>query len=309
MTLKIPTSDDGDKMEPVRIYVGADRSQLLAVKILEHSIKRHTNLTVQVFPMLDLPIKKTKDPRQGQRTGFSFSRFCIPDLAGYTGKAIYMDADMLVFRDISELWNWQFDNHTVLLQRPLLDQQASKANKQTSEKRIRQCAVMVIDCQKNKWKIDDIIDDLDSQKFSYEDLMYRLCILEDEKIGEVLPFEWNSLEHYDQRTCLIHYTDMNTQPWVSTLNQNASKWYSEVSLMLSNKSLGWSEIFNEVKEGYFRPSLAIDILLHSYIPLRSYFIYNSILRALDILLGYTPHKTVYAAKAERDKLIKKNQSP
>src|SRR5690348_7515960 len=113
-------------METVRVYVGTDRSQLLAVKILEHSIKRHTKLPVEVHPMLDLPIRKTKDPRQGQRTGFSFSRFCIPDLAGYKGRAIYMDADMLVFKDIAELWNWPFDSHTILLQKTLTEEQARK---------------------------------------------------------------------------------------------------------------------------------------------------------------------------------------
>ena len=80
--------------ETVRVYVGTDRSQVLAVKVLEHSIKRHTKLDVVVHPMLDLPIKQPLDPRNWQRTGFSFSRFCIPKLSNYSGKAINLDADM-----------------------------------------------------------------------------------------------------------------------------------------------------------------------------------------------------------------------
>jgi hypothetical protein len=35
-------------------------------------------LTVEVHRMLDLPLPEPKDPRQGNRTGFSFARFAIP---------------------------------------------------------------------------------------------------------------------------------------------------------------------------------------------------------------------------------------
>ena len=88
----------------IKVYVGADRSQQLAVKVLEYSIQRHTTAPVEVIPMIDLPVPVPKDPRNGQRTGFSYSRFCIPKLAGYSGRAVYMDADMQVFKDIQELW-------------------------------------------------------------------------------------------------------------------------------------------------------------------------------------------------------------
>ena len=100
----------------IRVFVGTDRSQQLAVPVLEYSIKRHTTAKVEVIPMLDLPVPKPKDPRNGQRTGFSYSRFCIPKLAGYKGKAIYMDADMIVFNDIRELWNIPFDGAKVVIQ-------------------------------------------------------------------------------------------------------------------------------------------------------------------------------------------------
>ena len=291
-------------MDPVRVYVGTDRSQLLAVKVLEHSIKRHTQLPVEVYPMLDLPIRKTKDPRQRQRTGFSFSRFCIPNLCNYNGRAIYMDADMLVFKDIAELWNWPFENHTILLQRTLNNEQAKKNKHGAPPRRIRQCAVMLIDCQNNTWKIDDIIDSLDTKKYTYEDLMYDLCIIDDDKVGEVLPFEWNSLEHYDQGTRLIHYTDMNTQPWTSTMNPWAEKWFEEVRLMLSNGSLTWAELKGEIKLGYFRPSLVLDLNFGHLVPKFLESAFNFSQKLWDKFLGFKPHKEVYAAKALRDKLIK-----
>ena len=72
----------GDAGDTARIYVGTDRSQLLAVKVLEYSIKRHASIPVELTPMVDLALPEPKDPRQGKRTGFSFARFAIPELAG-----------------------------------------------------------------------------------------------------------------------------------------------------------------------------------------------------------------------------------
>src|SRR6185312_15864924 len=58
----------------VRVYVGTDRSQLLAVAVLEHSIRRHTRRPVQVCPLIDLNLPEPRDVRQGSRTNFSFAR-------------------------------------------------------------------------------------------------------------------------------------------------------------------------------------------------------------------------------------------
>lgn len=128
--------------EVIRVYVGVDRSQLLAVPVLEYSIKRHTTAKVEVIPMLDLPVPEPKDPRNGQRTGFSFSRFCIPKLAGYKGKAIYMDADMLVFRDIRELWNIPFDGAKIIIQQEVkfADESTQKVvHRKPARSNVRSC--------------------------------------------------------------------------------------------------------------------------------------------------------------------------
>ena len=140
----------------IKVYVGADRSQQLAIKVLEHSIKRHTTAPVEVIQMVDLPVPTPADPRNGQRTGFSYSRFCIPKLAGYSGRAIYMDADMQVFKDIRRLWELPFNGAKVLVQQEVkhLDMTMSKEN--APQKRIKQCAVMLLDCSRLNWDIKDI---------------------------------------------------------------------------------------------------------------------------------------------------------
>ena len=246
-------------VEPIRVFVGADRSQQLAIAVLEHSIRRHTKEPVEVIPMVDLEVPVPVDPRNQARTGFSFSRFCIPKLAGYRGRAIYMDADMQVFKDIRELWELPFNGRKVLIQREVkhLDQTLKLSN--APQKRIKQCAVMLLDCERLDWDVERIVAQLDAGDYGYESLMYELCVLAEEDVGYEVPFEWNSLEHFDANTRLIHYTDMGTQPWVSTRNPNANLWLDEVRQMLRSGLLSLEQVQVEIQAGYFRPSLLRDI--------------------------------------------------
>lgn len=289
-------------MAKYKVFVGTDTSQALAVKVLEHSIKKYASEEVEVIPMCDMPVPIPKHVRNQQRTGFSFSRFCIPKLMNYQGRAVYLDADMLVFSDIIELFKWPMKEHKVIIQKPLLDNQAHTGHKiGAPKKRIRQCSVMVIDCEKNQWDVEEIVRGLDEQKYNYEQLMYELCILQEQDIGEELPFTWNSLEVYDKNTQLIHYTDMKTQPWVNPRNVFGDVWFKEVREMVEDGSLLESKIREEIKKGYFRPSLLLDIYYHQLVPRSLFYIWVALLSSMDKLLGFEPHKEVYA----RSRLIKK----
>jgi lipopolysaccharide biosynthesis glycosyltransferase len=295
-------------MEPVRVFVGADRSQLLAVKVLAHSIKRHTSLPVDVQPMVDLPVRTPQDPLNWQRTGFSFSRFCIPELAGYRGKALYLDADMLVFKDIASLWTLPFNDAKVIIQSEL-----PEAHQQTHKKpgapaqRIKQCAVMLLDCDRLRWQIDQIIDGLDQGAYDYEKLLYDLCILDESEIEYAVPFCWNSMEYYDSReTALIHYTDMATQPWVYAQNPYGYLWLKEVRLMLKDGALTWADLKQEIDLGYFRPSLLIDLRWGHWLPQFLQPQFQKLMRLLD--RGYQPHKEVYRQKKIRVKAVKERQA-
>lgn len=288
----------------IRVYVGVDRSQLLAVPVLEYSIKRHTTAKVEVIPMLDLPVPAPKDPRNGQRTGFSFSRFCIPKLAGYKGRAIYMDADMLVFQDIRSLWNLPFNGAKILIQEEVKFTDITIAKENAPKERKKQCAVMLLDCARLDWDVEKIVQGMDDDLYTYEQLMSDLCILPEIEVGYDIPFEWNSLEHYDESTCLIHYTDMGTQPWASTRNSNGYLWFDEVRRMLKAGVLHLDSIREEIANGYFRPSLYREIRYGHFVPkaLRSFF--NEKNEIFDKLSGYIPHKSVYELKRIRNKAIK-----
>ncbi len=71
---------------PLRGYVGAAESDMIAARVLEHSIKKHASRKVEFVPMLmSMPLPKDKHNRPVTR--FSFKRFLIPELAGYRGRA------------------------------------------------------------------------------------------------------------------------------------------------------------------------------------------------------------------------------
>ena len=63
--------DYGPLTEPIRVYVGTDDTQMVAVQVLEYSIRRFATRPVEVIPMLNLPVPMPKDPANRPRTGFS----------------------------------------------------------------------------------------------------------------------------------------------------------------------------------------------------------------------------------------------
>ncbi len=258
--------------------------------------------------MIDLPVRSPQDPLNWQRTGFSFSRFCIPELAGYQGKALYLDADMLVFSDIASLWDIPFNGASVIIQADLpVERQQVKKQPERSVKRVKQCAVMMLNCDRLTWKIDDIIDGFDQDDYNYEKLMFDLCILPEQDIRYAVPFHWNSMEYYQPgETALIHYTDMPTQPWVCSHNKYGELWLSEVRLMLKNGALTRSQLQAEVNLGYFRPSLLIDVQWGHRVPTPLHPQFQKLMNWLD--KSYTAHKEVYRLANIRTQAVKARQA-
>jgi hypothetical protein len=123
-----------------------------------------------------------------------------------------------------------------------------------------------------------------------------------------VPFEWNSLEHWDSETRLLHYTDVYTQPWTACGNPLGHIWFDEVRRMLDDGSLKWETLQHEIDLGYFRPSLARDIRWRHRIPKALLSLWDKKNAARDKLAGYVPHKAVYAAKRERQKAIQEYEA-
>lgn len=270
--------------DPIRIYVGADRSQMLAFKVLAHSIRARSERRVEIAPLIDLDLPEPADPRQRARTGFSFARFAIPALAGRQGHAVYLDADMLVLKDIADLWSLPLNGAKVMCQEAPPEHIAATAPKPGARRR-KQCSVMLLDCAALDWDASEIIAGL-GPAYTYEELLDDLYIVNERDVSYAIPTAWNSLEHLGDDTCLIHYTDMMTQPWVFAGNRNGWAWVGELRRMVASGAIGLDEIEAEIAAGFVRPSLTKELALPEGPPCAEQ---TAELGALDGRAGFRAH--------------------
>lgn len=235
-------------VDTIRIFVASTPSEWLPARVLEYSIKESTVLPVELHLIhaFNQNIPTPSNIENRPRTPFSFQRFLIPKLCDFTGKAIYLDSDMLVFRDIKEVW--QHDLTDCDLQ-TVMDARKGRRG---------QFSVMLLNCQTLQWNVKQIIADLDVGKIDYASLMYEMCMAK--RIRRNIPSEWNSLEHFEAgKTALLHYTDMSTQPWVYAANSLGYLWVASLRRALASGFIMHEELKREVDQGHVRPSLLAQI--------------------------------------------------
>lgn len=104
--------------EVARVFVGTDQRMGPAERALERSIRAHSGIPAELNWMRAGQgqfggwhmRRRAERPYSGSGwpTEFTPFRFAVPELAGFKGRAIYLDADM-VLGDIRELWERLFD--------------------------------------------------------------------------------------------------------------------------------------------------------------------------------------------------------
>lgn len=231
----------------IRVCVGCTDSHWLAVKVLEHSIRCRTTAKVEVHSMHEWELHRNcpvpRDRKQRPVTEFSFQRFLPPEHFGFEGKAIYLDSDQVVMGDIAELWNWPMHGAHVLKCPGW------------------QSAVMLIDCAVG-WRIAKMVRQLDMGKRSYTGLMN----LKDVGIvSDRLDPYWNYMDRgrtdYSdwEQAKLIHYTNMNTQPWLLRGHPLAAPWNIELLTAIQFGFISRDDLMREIELRHVRPSLAAII--------------------------------------------------
>lgn len=220
---------------PLNIYVGCEPPQDIAFRVLEHSILRHTSMPVRVHRLHD----HVASNAAGGRTPFSLQRFAIPALNQRQGVAVYLDSDMLVFNDIAEL---------VALRDPAAT--VSSAVAPPDSGRRPQYSVMVIDCARADWD-HQRIGALAAE--AYEAAMFDFSF--EPSKSACLPWQWNALECYSEDTRLLHFTDMDRQPWISTANPLAPVWIDALFAAMEDKRVTFDDLVQDVQRGWVRPGL------------------------------------------------------
>lgn len=242
-----------DADEPITVFVGTQPEQMLAFKVLEYSIRKNSSMNVQVKALHEavaaagIVIPEPADPKSRPRTPFSFQRFIIPELMQYRGRAIYLDSDMQVFRDMRELWRWPFKGAQILAVR-----------EPEGTGRIPQFSVMVLDCENLRWKVGELVAGLDSRMWSYEQLVYEMAAAD--RVSAELPESWNELERYSASgTALLHYTDMDSQPWLTTENILGHVWCRDLFDAVRAGFISRAMLDEHIANGWIRPSLAYQL--------------------------------------------------
>ena len=192
----------------INIFIGYDSKEQIAYHVLSQSILRNATRPVSITP-LNLPNIKYEFSRERgkiESTEFSFSRFIVPKLMDYSGWALFMDCDMLMKADISELWALRDDRYAVqVAKHDYVPKEKTKflGQEQTIYPRKNWSSFMLMNCKKCTTLTSDFVNtSTGSQLHQFK------WIDDDSLIGEI-PLEWNWLVgEYDKKPDVknLHYT-------------------------------------------------------------------------------------------------------
>lgn len=195
----------------LKVFVGFDPREQVAWHVCVSSIMRRATKPVMVCPIalhqLGSDYKRPYPIDEGASTEFAFSRFLTPYLAGFEGVAVFLDADMLVRTDISELEDIAFANlfddvlvvkhdyHPIMKKKFLGRTQTDYPCKNWS-------SVMVFNCHRTA--VRSLTRDYVSKATPMDLHQFRWA----NSVGE-LPPEWNHLvgeynPNHDAK--IVHYT-------------------------------------------------------------------------------------------------------
>mgnify|MGYP001459097508 CR=1 FL=1 len=181
-------------IEPLRIYIGFDERETIAWHVLVNSIMDSSSKPVTFMPLNLKNLNSFDLAKEDKRASnsFSYSRFLVPFLSGFNGKAIFMDCDMLMTTDIyqilEETENLSKAVHLVKHDYKSKVTEKYLGNKQENYPRKNWSSFVVWNCShaKNKILTPEYI------KSASPAHLHRFLWLEDSEIGE-LERDWNWL--------------------------------------------------------------------------------------------------------------------
>ncbi|MGA7952695.1 MAG: glycosyltransferase [Gloeobacterales cyanobacterium] len=249
--------------EKVNVFIGSGEASLLERKTLIYSLRKHTlrDLDIYVFNGTHNAIELNDgDPflaplplhlkYKNRITEFSLYRFLIPQLCGYQGRAIYLDSDMVCLKDIGELFDTEMGGYDFL----------AKAEAYPEENRaVWGLSVILFDCEKCKFNLETIFKEIDEKKYSYFEftrMSPNFLSIHPFKVGPLLA-QWNSFDYWDNTTNLIHYTELDTQPWKYRDHPYGELWFEYFHEAMEAGYLSQDDVSLSIRRAYVRR----DILL------------------------------------------------
>ncbi|MEB3300993.1 MAG: hypothetical protein VKN56_03385 [Cyanobacteriota bacterium] len=190
-----------------RVFIGYDPRETVAVSVLTESIQSHASLPVQVaqIRLEQLTTVFQRPPNALQSTAFSFSRFLVPWLSGYSGWSLFLDADMLCLADLAELWSLRDGRKAVQVVKH--EHHCDVGTKfqgmpQTPYARKNWSSVMLFNNSRCRALTPELVNKASGLH------LHQFQWLDDHEIGE-LPPQWNVLvgvQAVPNDAKLLHYT-------------------------------------------------------------------------------------------------------
>jgi len=191
----------------IPVFIGYDYREPVAYHVCSNSIITHSKQPVSLIPLALNLIPGYTEQHQDGSNDFVYTRFLVPQLMDYQGWAIFIDGDMVVRDDISQLWNLRDDSMDVMVVQH--DYQTRSSTKYLGSKnenypRKNWSSVILWNCGSlaHRCLTSEFVERAPG---SY---LHRFAWLQDSRIGS-LPLEWNWLpDEYgaNDHAKLLHYT-------------------------------------------------------------------------------------------------------
>ena len=183
----------------LRIFIGWDSREPECADVLRYSLEKHSSipLDIRYLKLPELDFDRPWDPLQS--TEFTYTRFLVPSLCDYQGKAVFMDCDMLCLGDIRELDELPMEDLALRVVKH--DHRPTEKTKmdgkvQTVYPRKNWSSLMLMNCAElGLWR--KRVVEMASGAY-----LHRFQEIPDEKIGEIPILLFTSLQCFD---CLLPF--------------------------------------------------------------------------------------------------------
>lgn len=193
--------------EIIPVFIGYDPREAVAFHVCANSIIRHSTSPVAIHPVALNLFQDYSETHTDGSNHFIYTRFLVPYLMHWQGWAIFIDGDMVVKDDITNLWQLkELDKDVMVVKHDYKTRMKEKYLGARNEDYPRKnwSSVIVWNCGSfpNRKLTPEFV-----QKATGAEL-HRFTWLRDERIGH-LPPEWNWLpDEYGANpdAKLLHYT-------------------------------------------------------------------------------------------------------
>jgi lipopolysaccharide biosynthesis glycosyltransferase len=241
--------------QPVRVFIGSGEASVLERKTLIHSIRKHTQrpLDIYVFNGTHNAIEHNDEPpvladmslnvKYRNYTEFSNYRWLIPSICNHQGRAIFLDSDMVCLSDIGEFFDADMQGCDML----------AKAEAYKGDATWGMSAVL-FDCSRCRFDLEGIFAEVDAGKFTnteFHQMAPNFLKHHPFKLGKIDP-HWNSFDHLDSATKLIHYTNLGTQPWKFPGHVHEKLWFQYFEEAKKAGAVAQPDIAKALSRAYVR---------------------------------------------------------